>query len=110
MFKEAVKKYKNEILLYINKFLFLYSLKLQVNLDILFPKMPCAMLTVDIQDIVGSHSLDLGGQLYKRSLDKNGNYISDQLHVFFYNFIISLDFFCSFIRFLIMGTMIMRIM
>lgn len=43
--------------------------------------MPCAMLGVEIQDVVGSHSLDLGGQLYKRRLDKNGKFLSDQLHV-----------------------------
>jgi len=40
------------------------------------------MLSMDLQDVVGSHSMDLGGQLYKRRLDKNGKTLSDQLHVF----------------------------
>lgn len=61
-----------------------YLTKLQVNLDIVFPKMPCPMIGVDIQDVVGSHSLDLGGRLYKRRLDKNGGYLSDQLHVVYF--------------------------
>ena len=43
--------------------------------------MPCPMIGIDIQDIVGAHSLDLGGQLYKRKLDKNGKILQDNLHV-----------------------------
>lgn len=46
--------------------------------------MPCAMLSMDLQDVVGSHSMDLSGQVYKRRLDQNGKWLSDQLHVFFF--------------------------
>ena len=59
--------------------------KIQVNIDITFYSMPCAMLSMDLQDVVGSHSMDLSGQVYKRRLDKNGKWLSDQLHVFIFS-------------------------
>ena len=45
--------------------------------------MPCHILSVDVQDILGSHSLNIGGHLFRRRLDKNGKTISDELHVSF---------------------------
>ena len=62
-------------------FFLLFIQKLQVNMDIVFPRMPCHLLSVDIQDIVGSHSMNVGGNLFRRRIDKNGKTISDELHV-----------------------------
>lgn len=50
-------------------------------MDIVFPRMPCHLLSVDIQDTVGSHSMNVGGNLFRRRIDKNGKTISDELHV-----------------------------
>jgi hypothetical protein len=38
---------------------------MRVNIDILLPVYPCAVLSVDVQDQLGSHMLDVGGALHK---------------------------------------------
>ena len=42
--------------------------RLNINIDIVFPKMPCEVLTLDIMDIMGTHIVDIGGSLYKKGL------------------------------------------
>jgi hypothetical protein len=46
---------------------------LQINLNVSMPAMPCAVTSVDAQDIMGGHIVDYGGRLHKTRLDKNGN-------------------------------------
>lgn len=55
--------------------------KLRVNMDITLPRYPCDIVSVDLQDIMGSHSVNIGGELYKRRLRKDGTVISETLHV-----------------------------
>ncbi|QPG73779.1 hypothetical protein FOA43_001093 [Brettanomyces nanus] len=51
--------------------------KLNMNLDITFPKLPCDMLTMDIMDLTGDIQADvLEGGFTKMRLDKSGNEIS----------------------------------
>lgn len=46
---------------------------LQINMNITVPRIPCAVVSVDAQDIMGSHVIDVGGKLHKTRLDKDGN-------------------------------------
>lgn len=39
---------------------------LRVNMDIFFPRMPCDFISVDQQDVIGTHSINLKGDLQKR--------------------------------------------
>ena len=49
-----------------------------VNLDITFPKLPCDVLSLDVQDILGTHKTDVMGELYKHRLDANGKIVSTE--------------------------------
>lgn len=49
-----------------------------VNLDIIFPRMPCDILGLDVEDILGTHKTDVMGELYKKRLDSKGKVISTE--------------------------------
>ena len=49
-----------------------------VNIDIIFPYMPCDILSLDVQDIMGTHKSDVMGELYKIRLDQHGKVISTE--------------------------------
>lgn len=50
--------------------------KLPINLDIVFPQMPCDLLTLDVMDLTGTVNIDVFSQGFtKIRLDKNGNQI-----------------------------------
>ena len=40
--------------------------------------MPCDILSLDVQDILGTHKTDVMGDLKKHRLDKNGKTISTE--------------------------------
>lgn len=46
--------------------------KLTINLDIVLYRLPCSIVSVDAQDIMGSHSLNVHGLITKTRLDKQG--------------------------------------
>ncbi|EGR31815.1 hypothetical protein IMG5_101180 [Ichthyophthirius multifiliis] len=48
--------------------------KIKVNLDIDFPKFPCDILSLDMQDIMGSHTVNIEGTINKRRISSDGNY------------------------------------
>lgn len=50
--------------------------KLQINLDITLPQMPCELLSFDAQDIMGSHEVDAHGNLFKERLTSKGDVIA----------------------------------
>ena len=50
--------------------------RLIINIDIVFPSMPCDMLTLDVQDVMGTHIVDISGSLFKKKLSKNGEVVS----------------------------------
>jgi len=45
--------------------------KLNINLDIEFPFMPCTLLSLDVQDIMGTHMVDIQGSLFKKRIKDN---------------------------------------
>jgi hypothetical protein len=49
--------------------------KLQINLDVTLPALPCEVLSFDAQDIMGSHEVDAHGNLYKERLTSKGDVI-----------------------------------
>jgi len=50
--------------------------KLQINLDITMPVMPCELLSFDAQDVMGSHEVDAHGNLFKERLTSKGDVIA----------------------------------
>jgi hypothetical protein len=40
--------------------------RLNINIDIEFPKMPCDVLSLDVQDVMGTHTVDIAGSLFKK--------------------------------------------
>jgi len=44
----------------------------QINIDIDLLKVPCHILSVDVEDVVGSHVVDFEGDLKKRVIDQDG--------------------------------------
>lgn len=53
--------------------------KLKVNIDISLNRLPCSILSLDLADFMGSHSLNIKGNLVKTKLDKNGYIVDKQL-------------------------------
>jgi len=43
---------------------------LQINLNLTLPSAPCAVVSVDVQDVMGGHIVDIGGELKKVRLDR----------------------------------------
>lgn len=52
--------------------------KLQINLDITLPAMPCELLSFDAQDVMGSHEVDAHGNLFKERLTSKGDVIAKE--------------------------------
>jgi hypothetical protein len=38
--------------------------------------MPCDILSLDVQDILGTHKTDVMGELYKKRLNEHGRVVS----------------------------------
>ena len=50
-----------------------------VNLDIVFDKIPCDVLSLDVKDILGTMKSDvMGDNMVKNRLDKNGKVVSTE--------------------------------
>lgn len=45
---------------------------IRINMNITVPQIPCAVVSVDAQDVMGSHVVDVGGELKKTRLSAQG--------------------------------------
>ena len=52
--------------------------RLNINVDIVFPRMPCEIISLDVQDVMGTHIVDVAGQLFKKRLSQSGEVLSEQ--------------------------------
>lgn len=52
--------------------------KLIININLTFPKYPCGMLSLDAQDIMGSHIVNVGGNMKKIRIDPEGKMIEEE--------------------------------
>ena len=50
--------------------------RLNINVDIEFPRMPCDVLSLDVQDVMGTHVVDMTGSLFKKKISKTGEVLS----------------------------------
>lgn len=51
--------------------------KLNVNIDIVFRKLPCEILSLDVQNVLGAHEVDIKGSLVKKRLSQQGAILSE---------------------------------
>jgi hypothetical protein len=51
------------------------NVTVRVNLNISFLNSPCHGLSIDYQDVTGTHLEDIHHDMYKLRLDKDGNFI-----------------------------------
>lgn len=50
---------------------------ISIRMNFTVPAMPCAITSVDVQDVMGSHIMDYGGQLNRWRTDSNGQLLFD---------------------------------
>lgn len=51
--------------------------KLVVNLDIYLPNMPCDLLSIDVQNVIGTYELNVEGSLVKKRFRGNEFYAAE---------------------------------
>jgi hypothetical protein len=49
---------------------------LNINMDIIVTKLPCSIITLNVQDVMGTNSLNVHGKLVKNRVDQYGKFIS----------------------------------
>lgn len=52
--------------------------KLLINIDVVFSRYPCGVISLDAQDIMGSHHINIQGSMKKIRLDLNGNILDEE--------------------------------
>ncbi|XP_014679210.1 PREDICTED: endoplasmic reticulum-Golgi intermediate compartment protein 3-like [Priapulus caudatus] len=51
--------------------------KLRINMDVTFPRVSCAFLSIDAMDVTGETQIDVDHNIYKERLDLQGNPMED---------------------------------
>ncbi len=52
--------------------------KLNININVLFPKTPCHILSLDVVDVTGVHVVDVEGTVHKHQLSSTGEIIGSE--------------------------------
>jgi len=50
---------------------------IRININITVPAVPCAVVSLDAQDVMGGHIVDVGGELHKVRIDRWGKRVVD---------------------------------
>ncbi|KAK9456123.1 endoplasmic reticulum vesicle transporter-domain-containing protein [Dipodascopsis uninucleata] len=53
--------------------------RMEINLNITFPSIPCEIITLDVMDVSGEQQQEVSHGIAKTRLDQNGNVISSQI-------------------------------
>ncbi|WAR17777.1 ERGI3-like protein, partial [Mya arenaria] len=53
------------------------QIKMKINLNVTFHKMPCAYLSIDAMDISGENQIDVAHNLFKQRLNERGGLVED---------------------------------
>jgi hypothetical protein len=52
--------------------------RLNINVDVTFPHMPCDIISLDVQDVMGTHTSNVMGDLKKKKITMAGQFISEE--------------------------------
>lgn len=52
--------------------------KLVINVDVIFPRYPCGVISLDAQDIMGSHVINVEGSMKKIRIDYQGRALTEE--------------------------------
>lgn len=52
--------------------------KLTINIDLTFPRFPCGVMSLDAQDIIGTHVVNVEGSMKKQRLGPEGENLGDE--------------------------------
>jgi hypothetical protein len=52
--------------------------KLTINFDITFPRFPCGIMSLDAQDIIGTHIVNVEGSMKKQRIGNDGSSLGDE--------------------------------
>jgi len=55
--------------------------KLNINVDLMFTRFPCDIISLDAQDVMGTHHVNVAGSLVKKRLNKDGQIFADFVDV-----------------------------
>lgn len=50
--------------------------KFKINIDIEFPRLPCDIISLDVEDSLGNHIADYYGEMHKNRLSSTGEILS----------------------------------
>lgn len=53
--------------------------KLRINVDVIFPKLPCVYLSIDAMDVSGEQQIDVMHSIFKKRVDIDGNPIDENV-------------------------------
>ncbi|MCQ2819170.1 MAG: endoplasmic reticulum-Golgi intermediate compartment protein [archaeon] len=52
--------------------------KMPINIDVELQNLPCSIISIDLQDVMGAHSVNLEGNMTRSTLDKMGKILSTE--------------------------------
>mmetsp|Transcript_21593 Transcript_21593/g.39490 ORF Transcript_21593/g.39490 Transcript_21593/m.39490 type:complete len:334 (+) Transcript_21593:85-1086(+) len=52
--------------------------KLTINIDVTFPRFPCGIMSLDAQDIIGTHIINVEGSMKKQRISADGADLGDE--------------------------------
>jgi hypothetical protein len=55
--------------------------KLKINIDITMMKLPCSIVSIDVQDIMGTHTLNVHGTIVKTRVDKDERLLEKMVEI-----------------------------